>query len=284
MKIALISDLHLDRYARTRGISLEKATTDLSQALAPIDFEVLVIAGDLSNDCRLTQKIAQTLEQQLARPLFYVPGNHDLFNMENKWSTKAIVQSFKEDERCLWGERVELADGATLVGHCGWYDYSYGSKDYSVEQYASGRLGHGYWNDRDYIDFGMSDPDYCAQVQAKLEELLAPTVDDPEAAKRTLLVTHMINHPKFLVHPPKPSLWDFFNGFLGSKTLYQYLAKHPIKAAVCGHIHYRFHFVLEGMAYYCQCLGRIDEWPKISQDLPLTLEAQVKDATKVIEL
>lgn len=279
MKIAMLSDLHLDTHAKRHHRSLVGVTSEVSQALDTLDFDLLALAGDLSNDCRLTKQIADQLRQELGRPVYYIPGNHDFYNIDNQWETNDILQFFQEDEYCLFARRLRLEDGGDIVGHTGWYDYSYGSPTYTLQQYETKTLGMGRWRDGDYIDWGMSDQDFCAKVHETIDDLI-----DPDNRDRTLLVTHMINHPKFTVTAPVDSRWDFFNAYLGSRELYHYLTQNPIRAALCGHVHYRFNFVWLGMAYYCNCLGRMSEWPKISLDVPLTLKDQVLDATEVLDL
>ena len=222
MKIAMLSDLHLDTHAKRHHRSLVGVTSEVSQALDTLDFDLLALAGDLSNDCRLTKQIADQLRQELGRPVYYIPGNHDFYNIDNQWETNDILQFFQEDEYCLFARRLRLEDGGDIVGHTGWYDYSYGSPTYTLQQYETKTLGMGRWRDGDYIDWGMSDQDFCAKVHETIDELI-----DPDNRDRTLLVTHMINHPKFTVTAPVDSRWDFFNAYLGSRELYHYLTQNP---------------------------------------------------------
>ena len=280
MKVATISDLHLDGLARREKTDVDDIRQQFARALNDEDFEVLVIGGDLSNDAKVSTKIAHDLEQDLARPVFYVPGNHDLYNIHNKMTTADIVQFLKDDPRCLFGRTVDFGDGSSVMGHIGWYDYSYAPQDeFTFEQFESKSHVGRKWRDVDFIDWGISDIELTKQFHKEIEEMYQTV--DPD---RTMLVTHMINHPNYSVSTPAGSTWPFFNAFLGSRDLFEFLAKNPVRTAVCGHVHYRFSFVFWKMEYVCACLSNKNEWNRVSIGIPLTLEAQVKDSLYIVDL
>lgn len=280
MRVATISDIHLDGLAKREQTTVDALRARFAAAICDRPFDVLVLGGDLSNDCRLTVDIARGLEHDLARPVYYVPGNHDLYNVENGWTTAKIVDYLKNDPRCLFGGKIPLGDGSHLIGHVGWYDYSYGDATrFTEEEFESKTLGSGRWRDVDYIDWGEPDRAICERFEGEIEALYDEATQD-----RTMLVTHMINHPNFAVSTPEPSMWDFFNAYLGSRSLFQWLSAHPVRAAVCGHVHYRFRFSFWKMEYICACLGNKNEWDRLTVDTPHTLEDQLRDALVILDL
>ena len=280
MKTATISDLHLDGLARREKTDVDDVRQRLSSAINDEDFEVLVIGGDLSNDAHVSSKIARDMAQDLARPVYYVPGNHDLYNIHNELPTDEIVKFLKDDPNCLFGRNLDFADGSSVIGHIGWYDYSYAPQDkFTVEQFMSKSHVGRRWRDVDFIDWGISDIELTEQFHKEIADLYQKV--NPE---RTMLVTHMINHPNFSVSTPSGSTWPFFNAFLGSRGLFEFLAKNPVRTAVCGHVHYRFSFVFWKMEYVCACLSNKNEWDRVSIGIPLTLEAQAKDSLYIVDL
>ena len=280
MKIATFSDLHLDGLARREKTEVHDLRVRLAKAINDEEFDMLVIGGDLSNDCRVSSEVVRELRKDLARPVYYVPGNHDLYNVHNGWTTDEIVRFLKEDENCLFGRRLDLADGSSVIGHIGWYDYSYAPQDeFTLEQFESKSHVGRKWRDVDFIDWGVSDIELTKRFHEEIADLYVK-----ENADRTMLVTHMINHPNYSVSTPSGSTWPFFNAFLGSRELFEFLAKNPVRTAVCGHVHYRFRFVFWMMEYVCACLSNKNEWNRVSIDVPLTLEDQARDSLYIVDL
>jgi len=93
MKIDIISDIHLDFYARFNKIKTEAFVEKLINSKRDKDFEVLVIAGDIGhyNDDNLYQieLLSKHYEQ-----VFITWGNHDLYMLSSPHREKYNYNSF----------------------------------------------------------------------------------------------------------------------------------------------------------------------------------------------
>lgn len=114
-KFQILSDLHIDSYARRDLPVMDIAVTDC---------DVILVAGDTSNsDVGIRWLIDQA--ERLAKPIFVIMGNHDYFG-EN-------IASFDDHIRCLTqGTAVTLLQkgrvdfmGIRVLGCTLWTDYQF---------------------------------------------------------------------------------------------------------------------------------------------------------------
>jgi predicted phosphodiesterase len=120
MRIFAISDLHVDYEDNAHWI------TSLSSSEFRND--VLIVAGDISDSLHLLEWTLKSLVARF-RSVLFVPGNHDLWVVQDKEITSSLV---KFEQVCS----VAGAAGASMSafhgnGLCilpllGWYDYSFG--------------------------------------------------------------------------------------------------------------------------------------------------------------
>jgi predicted phosphodiesterase len=119
MRVFALSDLHLD-YEENKtwlmGLSNEDFQSDW-----------LILAGDISDDVRLTEACFAALTRKFSK-IFFVPGNHDLWVRQDKGLSS--LEKFHlllrlADEHGILTE-IYREDGLTIVPLLGWYDYSYG--------------------------------------------------------------------------------------------------------------------------------------------------------------
>lgn len=100
MKIGTIADLHFDRHNK-------KTSKDYLEALVEIvkykNLDILLIAGDISNHYQLTHQFITQLTKQLDIPVKFVPGNHDLWEVESM-TTQDIWNNYKSMSQCLVGK------------------------------------------------------------------------------------------------------------------------------------------------------------------------------------
>lgn len=75
MKIGVIADLHIDRHNRLKPLDYLKT---LIEVVKSKNIDILLIAGDISNDFKLTSHFIEQLTQNLDTLVRFVPGNHDL--------------------------------------------------------------------------------------------------------------------------------------------------------------------------------------------------------------
>ena len=103
MRIGLISDLHID-------INKDYPIVELTAETAAEQMtDVLVIAGDISETQNQTLQAIERLQSLCEFPVYYVPGNHDMWNKNcPECTTEEIDRIYREDLRCLSGKPVIL--------------------------------------------------------------------------------------------------------------------------------------------------------------------------------
>ena len=74
MRIGLISDLHVDINEAFPILELTAETAGMQSV------DALVIAGDISETQDQTIKAVERLQSLCPFPVYYVPGNHDMWN------------------------------------------------------------------------------------------------------------------------------------------------------------------------------------------------------------
>ena len=127
MRVFGISDLHAD-YAENR---------EWIKALPRDEYaaDVLLLAGDISDDFALLQEVLATLRERFARVLF-VAGNHDLWvhrgdyvcSLEKKAAVYSLCAELEIDT-----ERFSLQD-VDFVPLQSWYDFSFGKPDANLNR------------------------------------------------------------------------------------------------------------------------------------------------------
>ena len=119
MKIAAISDLHLDINRDYPVMEMLRDEVEESGA------SYLLVAGDVSEDFRLTGDKMRKLDESSSFSVLYVPGNHDLWSPEpDRFGIDYIYSFFKDDERCLSGKSVTLGG---VQERRGWMEMSLSS-------------------------------------------------------------------------------------------------------------------------------------------------------------
>ena len=122
MKVQAISDLHAD-YTENR---------EWIKALSQTQFvdDVLILAGDISDDFALLKEMLTTLRERFSRLLF-VAGNHDV------WVRSGDFDCSLEKHAAIYALCAELGidtkrftfQGVDFVPLQSWYDFSFGQPD-----------------------------------------------------------------------------------------------------------------------------------------------------------
>ncbi len=268
MKIGCISDLHI------KQDNSEEYCQELISYYITNNLDLLLIAGDISENPIMTIEFVKSLNIEIN--VKYVPGNHDLWNKNGKYSTENSYQLFLADSNCLLNKCMQLTDEYCIVGHIGWYDYSLG-ENYDEQQFAQMSLNKRTWNDVKYIDWKLDNKQICDNFNVQIEQLINKT------DKKVILLTHMISHPNFKVNfDPKRSGKDYFNAFLGSLDLH-YLTHNPqVKYAICGHVHYRQTIYENDCKYILPCLCSSSQWMNFNQYSSLKKQLQTTIETITI--
>ena len=117
-KLLIWSDLHVERW----GPKLPVARMALPE------HDVLVLAGDICEDCETSVQIASALTDQ---PVLLIPGNHDLYDAimgdgPGEAETRMRMAAAKTPNvTLLQNECVEI-EGVTFIGATLWTDFAVG--------------------------------------------------------------------------------------------------------------------------------------------------------------
>lgn len=277
MRIGLISDLHIDINEAFPVLELT------AEEAGKQSVDVLVIAGDISETQDRTIKAIDRLQSLCSFPVYYVPGNHDMWNKNcPERTTEEIDRIYREDPHCLSGRHIVLEkDGRklALTGDAGWYDYTMASPEYTEEQLNAMTMDGRTWQDKLFNQWTADNRRQMKRCLGQLEKQLEACGDLP-----ILAVTHMLPVTDFCVpETPGGLKWGFFNAFLGSTAIESLYTKYPVRYAVCGHVHYRSQVQRDGILQICPCLGYYTEWP-LYQLGDNSAAAHIKNALYVLDV
>jgi 3',5'-cyclic AMP phosphodiesterase CpdA len=246
IQIAVTADLHWG--SNLRG---DEATRQLVAHLQEQRPQALIVAGDIGAGERFADCLA--LFAPLECQKFLVPGNHDIWVVENdpRGDSLHVYQEHlprvceEQDFHYLDQSPAFLSDvDLALVGSINWYDYSWSidllrqrlpdwEKRLRTKVFSRGRH-----NDARYVRMAWDDVEFTRQLVDVFEGQLQRALDQAASA---IVVTH---HPPFygLSFPRtgEPStdalLWD---AFAGNRALEDVLSRHAdrIPFAFCGHTH-----------------------------------------------
>lgn len=185
MRIGLISDLHVDINEAFPILELTAETAGMQSV------DALVIAGDISETQDQTIKAVERLQSMCPFPVYYVPGNHDMWNKNcPERRTEEIDRIYREDPHCLSGRHIILEkDGRklALIGDLGWYDYTMASPEYTEEQLDAMTMDGRTWQDKLFNQWTTDNRSQTKRCLRQLEEQLEACGDLP-----ILAVTHML--------------------------------------------------------------------------------------------
>ena len=270
MKIGVLSDLHVDL---TRDI-YGKILRGLIAAVNDNDVGTMIIAGDVANDYKVTLDFLHKLEQETGVRCLFVPGNHDIWNEKHPhktgWDTYEAMQSFSGN---LANGPVALTDDWVAIGDLGWYDYSFGSPEYSRADFDRMQIKGRLWQDKVKAVWGKSTIEMHQYFRRKLETQL-----DANRHRNIILVTHVLPIVDFTVQPPN-RIWRYLNAFLGSRQYGEMALKFSVKYSISGHVHYRRQISYEHTTFICNCLNYASQW--VDNDDP---QLEVRRAFKTIEI
>lgn len=141
MKVAYLSDIHLDFWVQERDPQKPKFARQLNEMIEMIDpqaADVMIIAGDLGHhyaqDCAFLKAMRQIYEH-----VILVAGNHDYYlvsrNIQEKYKYNSLNRIKEMKEFCarnpgmhyLDGTSIEI-NGVTFAGTSGGWDDSYFQK------------------------------------------------------------------------------------------------------------------------------------------------------------
>ena len=98
MKIGAISDLHVDRHPK---LEQDEYLNVLSQVIQHRKLDILLIAGDISNDYQMSYHFIKQLRIIL---IFrhIIPGNHDLWSDDSDKTSTEILDYTSQKKNVYW--------------------------------------------------------------------------------------------------------------------------------------------------------------------------------------
>ncbi|UCD82225.1 MAG: metallophosphoesterase family protein [Desulfobacterales bacterium] len=270
MKIGILSDLHVD----LENIDPHQVLNGLVAAIKENSAQMMIVAGDVANDYKITLDFLQELENASGVRCLFVPGNHDIWNEahpdKTAWDIYHALEKFPGN---LAGGPVALTDQWVVIGDLGWYDYSFGSREYTTEEFDRMKIDNRLWQDKIKAIWGKSTLEMHHYFHRKLEKQL-----EAYKNKNIVLVTHVLPLLEFTVQPPN-HMWNYLNAFLGSRQYGELALKYAAAYSICGHVHYRRQIKHENTIFICNCLNYTSQW--IDNNDPVV---EVKRAFKTIEI
>lgn len=269
MRIGTISDLHIDRNNTflNKGETFEKS---LSTLIKEKSVDLLLIAGDVSNHYLETDAFLKKTSDLSGVPILFVPGNHDYWAKNHGLTdTHEVDAYFRKQAYSLINKPYIINDKWAVVGTPGWYDYGYGNqKIYTTEKFEKKQYSFATWNDKHYVDWGMSDQEVSEKMLRQVSE------DLKSVGKRNVIfMTHVATHPEFVIPLPH-RVYNYANAFLGAKSYEQLYDEFPtILYSIMGHVHLRKVVQDENRTYATACLGNFRHWKnkEIDKQLSKTL-------------
>ncbi|MGZ5444492.1 MAG: metallophosphoesterase family protein [Thermoanaerobaculia bacterium] len=247
MRIFAVSDIHIDYEVNSRWVA------DLSEVEYRND--VLILAGDVTDDLRRLDWCLTTLARRFRKVLF-VPGNHELWVIREDRG-KSSMQKF--DEVCAVvessGASMDLfrERGVSIVPLLGWYDDSFGEPteelkamwmDYRACRWPSGCTG----------------ADVAAHFTALNDKHAAPADD--------LVITYSHFLPRIDLMPAFiPAAGRVLYPVLGAARLDDQLRSLNSTLHVYGHSHVNRRVAIDGVTYINNAFGYPSESRMTSKGL-----------------
>lgn len=255
MKIGLLSDLHIDSNNRRLEKNYLYAPM-LASLIEQRQIELMLIAGDISSDYRLSQDFLKALQDEAGIPVYFVPGNHEFWQKtESSQRAEDIFEFFLQQEENLVGQPRIIKEGWALVGSPSWYDYGYGDHDkFSIEEFERGKYRYAKWNDKKYVNWGQSDQEVSQWMKDLLEEDLKCVQN-----YNIIMMTHVATHPRFVVPLPH-KLYDYMNAYLGARSYESLYHDFPVRYNIMGHVHWNQNIYSKGVHHLMACLGNRKQW------------------------
>jgi Icc-related predicted phosphoesterase len=272
MKIAFISDLHVDRLPEPSHI-----TGAIRDRLLKIEPDVFIIAGDIAARTQLFEKTLGVFSELPCDKLL-VPGNHDIW-VETTSLEKGIHSGIKYNEIIpqicsrnnfiVLGQNPHTINGAGFAGTIGWYDYTLRNKKYdhlfSIETYRKKKFDNRFtWNDLNFAHWinthnkRKKDEVVAREMEASLENQIQ-TLRHRKTAE-IVVVTHHLPFQEMVLHPNRLP-FDFFSAYMGSEGLgRKILNESCVKYVICGHSHIKSSLTLNNLQAMKSPLGYPREW------------------------
>lgn len=119
MKVFAVSDVHVD-YQVNENWLLGLSSTDYQD-------DVLILAGDLTDDATLLERCLIRLTRKF-RKVMFIPGNHELWVIRDKETSSLdkLKKVLRISADCGVSTNIQRFGELTIVPLFSWYDFSFG--------------------------------------------------------------------------------------------------------------------------------------------------------------
>lgn len=174
--------------------------------------------------------------------------------------------------QCLVGKPFIVNEEWAIIGHTGWYDYSFAAQRFSLDELQKVKHYGATWQDKERISWGISDQNLSKIAVEQVKKDILEVGN-----RRVILVTHVVTHPDFIVPMPH-RIFDFYNAFIGTSDFNPLYAMFDIPYSIMGHVHFRKSVMDDGRCYLCPCLGYPRQWR--SEDI----YQEINETIQIIEI
>ena len=253
LSIDLISDLHIDQWSTEYNIKYPYGIVKDIPFHIDKKSDILVVAGDISDDLNLSLKWMDEISHKYKKILF-VDGNHEHVNAyPSLYDINYIhdsVKSLNNDKINYLPNSEYIIDDKVFIGYCGWWDYD------NKQSLESGKKYFNKWipnfTEKDNIQFMNNVLTRAEYEYKKIKELLKKYEND-YSINKIILVTHSVGHKDFKVISKSTDYNTMFNDIKSSKLKYW----------LFGHTHYQINDKVNNIQFICNPRGRPDDFNRI---------------------
>ena len=278
MKIDYCSDLHVDAwFGGTQLVdpAARRWTGDPHKSLfLHIDWrryknpesQVLVIAGDISNDPMTSLQVVEAASQEYEY-VVVVEGNHDHYDSDMlvEDGSEFFNQQLKKFSNVTYlnGDNYLVLDGVACLGNMGWYDFK-AYEDRGIPDFLAKMAWNKYSNDSRYPKFGEKSPESLAALHSV--QLANQVVDmvSRDDIHSIVVTTHMSPRSDIMEWKENDIFWNHLTPSYvntGMKSVIQTDTAGKIRYWIYGHTHHRKVTEIEGVTYVNNARGYPRENP-----------------------
>lgn len=256
LSVDIVSDLHIDQWDPNLNIKYKCGEVKDK----PIDWsklqknEILIIAGDVSDDLNETMKYLDHVSQFYKKILF-VDGNHEhVNNYPDLYSKEEIKSKIKNEKVVYLTSENFILNGVAFIGSCGWWDHS------EIKEYS-------YFKDWIPHLTKKQNEEFCLNVKTEaikhakdIEERIKELESNNEV-NEIVVVTHCVPLLEFCDKGSESTeLNKNFTAILNKKYS-------KLKSWVFGHTHQHFNKKVDNVLFRANGRGRPEDWNRETYDL-----------------
>ena len=255
----LCSDLHIEYWDK----SLNRETYACSPKQFPLvlqktDSDILVVAGDVSDDIGLSLEYLNFLSTNYKKVLF-VDGNHEhITKYPNLFTEDEIAEKLKKIQNpklVYLGSNNYYNNGTLFIGECGWWDYDTQQSREKGMNYFEGWI-ESLNNENSALKFMDNVSLYSYYQNKKMKQTLIESEND-ENINEIIIVTHTVPKKEFAV---KSDLKIETTFQLQSHASDLLKVSSKVKMWIFGHTHFEFDVNIDGVRYLSHPRGRPEDF------------------------